>query len=71
MTQPYSLVAAFVRDHPEVALLTVFAVKGSSAPYWLSFYRGSLVLTELAWPDAVRSAPTVPVQTDASSLRRA
>lgn len=65
MNQPYSLVAAFVRDHPEVALLAVFAVKGAPATYRLGWYREALVLVELAWPDAVRSAPVVPVQTDA------
>lgn len=55
----YPLVLELVRQHPEVAFVTVWAVKDVPALYRLGAFGDTLMLTELAWPEKVRPAPTV------------
>lgn len=57
----YSLVLELVRQHPEIAFVTVWAVKSAPALYRLGAFGDTLMLTELAWPERVRQAPIVDV----------
>ena len=53
----YQLVLQLVRRHPELCFTAVWTVSSVPAMYRLGEYEDVLVLTELAWPDAIRELP--------------
>lgn len=51
----YPLLVEMVRKHPEYAFVATFAVRSVTALYRLGVHGNALTLTELAWPENVRS----------------
>lgn len=56
----YALIVKWIKENPDIALISKYAVQSSVALYRLQVRRDGLVLVKYAWPSDVHQSPAVP-----------
>lgn len=55
----YSLLVDAIERHPEYAFLTTWTPTSKASLYQLKVFGGALVMSQVCWPEQVRSVPTI------------